>query len=358
MSLKQIAELTGASVSTVSRVLNHPNYVGNDPQLAAKIWETARKLKYVPNSSAQELRKGTRRREEPFTVDLFLARFQSLDEDAFFGELFQNVQEEILSSGCLLGETFSTVNLMELFDLNSTSAGMIPYKPQEKREMADQISYLQAKENSGLIILGKCPREWIVPLKKRYSCIAGIDRNPTDHEYDEVVCNGMTAAEKAIEYLISLGHTNIAYIGDCTYESRYIGYYRSLINHKIALNHGNIYPTNQTEQEGESAMEKILSSRSRPTAIFCANDSTALGVLKALRRHRKRGYLPSVISIDNIREAQKVSPMLTTIDIPKRDMAHLALTILLDRKKGAHTENVRMELPCRLIVRESCNYVS
>ena len=54
MSLKQIAELTGTSVSTVSRVLNHPNYVGNDPQLAAKIWETARKLKYVPNSSAQE----------------------------------------------------------------------------------------------------------------------------------------------------------------------------------------------------------------------------------------------------------------------------------------------------------------
>ena len=155
----------------------------------------------------------------------------------------------------------------------------------------------------------------------------------------------MTAAEKAIEYLISLGHTNIAYIGDCTYESRYIGYYRSLINHKIALNHGNIYPTNQTEQEGEGAMEKILSSRSRPTAIFCANDSTALGVLKALRRHRKRGYLPSVISIDNIREAQKVSPMLTTIDIPKRDMAHLALTILLDRKKGAHTETCGWSFP-------------
>lgn len=358
MSLKQIAELTGTSVSTVSRVLNHPNYVGNDPKLAERIWETARELKYVPNSFAQDLRRGTLVQEEPFTVDIFLARFQSLDEDSFFNELFQNVKEEILNAGCLLGETFSTLNLMELFDPNVTSAGIIPYKPSENSEKTDQLPYLHPKENSGLIILGKCPREWISPLKKRYTCIAGIDRNPTDHEYDEVVCNGMTAAEKAIEYLISLGHTNIAYIGDCTYEPCYIGYYRSLMNHKIALNHGNIYPTNQTEQEGAAAMEKILSSPVRPTAIFCANDSTALGVLRALRKNRKRGYLPSVISIDNIREAQKVSPMLTTIDIPKRDMAHLALMILLDRRKGAHAENVRMELPCRLIIRESCNYVS
>lgn len=358
MSLKQIAELTGASVSTVSRVLNHPNYVGSNPKLAEQIWETARKLKYVPNSYARDLRRGTQTEEIPYTVDIFLTRFQSLDEDAFFAELYQNVKEEILNAGCLLGETFNTVNLMGLFDLKNDSAGIIPYKPADKETVAGQLPYLHAKKNSGLIVLGKCPREWIAPLKKRYSCIAGIDRNPTDHEYDEVVCNGMTAAEKAIEYLISLGHTNIAYIGDCTYESRYIGYYRSLINHKIALNHGNIYPTNQTEQEGMAVMEKILASANRPTAIFCANDSTALGVLGALRKNRKRGYLPSVISIDNIREAQKVSPMLTTIDIPKRDMAHLALVILLDRKNGAHTENVRMELPCRLIVRESCNYVS
>ena len=260
MSLKQIAELTGTSISTVSRVLNHPNYVGNDPELAKRIWETARELKYVPNSFAQDLRRGTLIREEPFTVDIFLARFQSLDEDAFFSELFQNVKEEILNAGCLLGETFSTLSLMELFDLNRASAGIIPYKPSENSERTDQIPYVHAKENTGLIILGKCPREWIAALKKRYACIAGIDRNPTDHEYDEVVCNGMTAAEKAIEYLISLGHTNIAYIGDCTYESRYIGYYRSLINHKIALNHGNIYPTNQTRQEGAEAMEKIIAS--------------------------------------------------------------------------------------------------
>ena len=87
-------------------------------------------------------------------------------------------------------------------------------------------------------------------LNKRYQYIAGIDRNPTDYEYDEVICNGTTAAQKAVEYLVQLGHSNIAYIGDCTYESRYTGYYQTLLNHKIPLNYANVHQTGQTEKEG------------------------------------------------------------------------------------------------------------
>ena len=52
------------------------------------------------------------------------------------------------------------------------------------------------------------------------------------------------------------------------------------------------------------------------------------------------------------------SPSLTTIDIPKREMAHHAVALLLDRIRCGHSENIRMELPCRLIVRESCSYAA
>ncbi|MDE5864238.1 MAG: substrate-binding domain-containing protein, partial [Lachnospiraceae bacterium] len=221
----------------------------------------------------------------------------------------------------------------------------------------NSTGFIPDKENTGLIILGKCPAKLIPMLRKRYQCIAGIDRNPTDYEYDEVVCNGTTAAEKAVEYLISLGHKDIAYIGDCTYEARYIGYYQALLNHKISLNHMNVHPTRQTREEGYQAMRSILQREELPTAIFCANDSTALGVLQALKQSKQRGYRPSVISIDNIQASQKTSPMLTTIDIPKKEMSHLALTLILDRRNGHHEENVRIELPCRLIERESCSYL-
>lgn len=359
MSLKKIAELAGTSISTVSRVLNHPEHNCNTKELQEKIWTIAKQMNYLPNSSARNLRLGISSQETPFTVDIFLTRFDSVGKDPFFQELFHCIKEELLQKNCLLGDILNSVDIMALTG-NELQPGMVPYRSSSRvlsETKSASPTLVQRKPDTGVIILGKCPPELIPILKKRYAYIAGIDRNPTDYEYDEVFCSGLSAAEKAMEYLIGLGHTDIAYIGDCTYESRYIGYYQALLNHKIPLNHVNIHPSDQTQEEGFQIMNTIIDSPTRPSAIFCANDCTALGVLQALKQTKKRGYLPSIISIDNINDSQKTTPMLTTIDIPKREMGHLALTLLLDRKKGAHRENVRIELPCRLIERESCSYV-
>ncbi len=350
MSLKQIAQSAGTSVSTVSRVLNNPNHRCHNEGLEEHIWRLASKYQYTPNTFARNLRKRTSDTAVAYQVDIFLTRFDSMDQDAFFREMFQFIKEELIGNSCVLGDVLTAADIMTL---DRGAAGVhIPYKSGSSA----YVSYVPQKENTGLIILGKCPANLIPILKKRYRCIAGIDRNPTEYEYDEVVCNGATAASRAIEYLISLGHRNIAYIGDCSYESRYIGYYSTLLNHQIPLNHMNVYPTDQTMEGGIQAMTSILSSTSRPSAIFCANDVTALGVMKALKSSRKKGYAPSIISIDNIEESEKTEPMLTTIDIPKKEMAHMAVTLLLDRHKGTHKETVRVELPCRLIERDSCSY--
>lgn len=181
-------------------------------------------------------------------------------------------------------------------------------------------------------------------------------RNPSNYFYDEVICSGEAAAKMAVERLITLGHKKIAYIGDCTYESRYVGYYQTLLTHHIPFDYRHVHPSSQTEEEGARIMNDILKEEDPPTAIFCANDCTALGVLRSLNKCRRKNYLPSVIAIDNIRKSAKTSPMLTTIDIPKQELAHFALLLLLDQQKKAHKECVRIELPCRLIERESCTY--
>lgn len=359
MTLKEIATLTGTSVSTVSRVLHHPEHRCNDSGLAERIWETAEKYHYIPNSTAQKLRLGLSDSTEPYTVDIFLTRFDSLEEDTFFLELFQHIKEELISAECLLGDIILSVDVLNLIH-SHTKTGTIPYQATDAKTAQSaglNMAAISAKKNTGLIVLGKCPSHIVPFLKRRYSCIAGIDRNPTDYEYDEVICNGTTAARKAVEYLISLSHKNIAYIGDCTDEARYIGYYQALLDHKLPLNHANIHPTNQTEEEGFVTMLSIMKGTHLPTAIFCANDSTALGVLQAMKKHKKRGYLPSIISIDNIRASQHTTPMLTTVHIPKKEMSHLALTLLLDRRDKHHEEPIRLELPCRLIERESCSYL-
>ncbi|MCD8151871.1 MAG: substrate-binding domain-containing protein, partial [Clostridiales bacterium] len=105
-------------------------------------------------------------------------------------------------------------------------------------------------------------------------------------------------------------------------------------------------------------LENKLSEKSDFTAIFCANDSTAIRVLELLHRQKKalRESI-SVISIDNVEESQDTKPMLTTIHIPRSEMAHM-VSLLLDRIAHAHEEAVRIELPCRLILRDSCHKVS
>lgn len=347
MSIKRIAQITGTSVSTVSRVLNNENYKCRNGELEKKIWEAAKSINYVPNVFAKALRENKKKNEAVFTVDVYLTRFDSVKQDSFFQEMFQMLKQEFLRFECVLGNVLNASDVLTL-DKNISQEISVPYK--SAKNIATFA--VEKKENTGLIILGKCPQNLINVLKKRYQFIAGIDRNPTDYQYDEVVCNGATAAEKAVEYLISLGHRDIAYIGDCTYESRYVGYYQTLLNNKISLNHNNVHPTDQTEESGFNAMKRIIQSENKPTAIFCANDTTALGVLSALKK--SKNYYPSVISIDNIAESQKTIPMLTTINIPKKEMVHMALTLLMDRKNGNHSENIRVELPCRLIERESC----
>lgn len=358
MSLKKIAELAGTSVSTVSRVLNSPEHKCNENGLEKRIWKIAEELHYIPNSAARELRKGAEMKAEPFVVDILLTRFDTMDSDPFFLELFHYTEEELMGNGCILGEVLTIPDIMSLKEVKIDISN-VPYRSQKYILQEKQINasvFVDQKKNTGLIIFGKCPGELSDILSRRYAHIVGIDRNLTDYVYDEVICNGAAAANIAVEYLISLGHTSIAYIGDCNYESRYTGYYQALFNHKIPLRYSNVHQTGQTEQEGFRVMQEIIKETLRPTAIFCANDCTALGVLKALGQNRKRGYLPSVISIDDITESRKTTPMLTTIHIPKKEMVHLAVALLLDRKKGGHTESLRLELPCRLIERESCTY--
>ena len=335
MSLKKIAQLTGASVATVSRVLNNPEYQCQDKTLTERIRQTARELQYIPNSSARQLKLGNVEGENAgrYIIDILLARFDSLEEDSFFSEVFRCVETECYRNHCAIGKILSTPDVAAMSVRNERTRAQ------------------------GLLILGKCSQSLVEELNRRYQGIVAIDRNPTEYQLDEIVCNGAKAASMAVEYLLELGHRRIAYIGDCNMEARYTGYYECLLNHKIHVSYDYVVPTSQTREEGYRAFEKMAALEKPPTAVFCANDITALGFLQAMKdkngRKKKDVYRPAVIAIDDIEEASRVSPMLTTVQIPKEDMAHLAILTLRDRLLGGHKECIRLELPCHLMIRES-----
>lgn len=327
MSLKKIAEMVGVSPSTVSRTLNNAVPACASPEVREKIWAAARDLNYIPNPNARNLRNGAFEAKPDYKIAVILARFATLDTDPFFRELFQSIEECLFARSCTLQSVTNS----------------------------KQADFSTLKNADGIILLGRSSENFFNRLKRISTNIVGIDRNPTDYKMDEIICNGKVAATKAVEYLLLLGHKKIGYIGDCSSESRYIGYCETLIKHNIPMNYNYIFSTDQTYESGYQAMRKL--SQQNITSVFCANDISALGAMKALSElshNSKSSPKISIISIDNILRAQMSSPLLTTVDIPKSDMGKMAVTILLDRIRHGHNEYLRVEFPCKIIERESC----
>lgn len=345
MSIKKIAEKVGASPATVSRVLNNPNYRCATQGLRDKIWEVAIEMNYVPNEAARRLKLGLADDEnKTHYVNVLMTRMDADQSDPFFTELLHVIESEIHKNTCIL----SKVWYMSLFSNDRRC----------RIENLDNIIDRMYKEAEGkcdgLIIIGKCNKEALKKLNRKYKSIVSINRNSTNYEVDEVLCDGEKIAAMAVEYLIQLGHKNIGYVGGCHNEARYIGYVKTLKKYDIEVVPEYIVETKQTEAEGYEVMKRFLWSDDCPTGIYCANDITAVGMLKCLNKFKNRYYMPSIISSDDIEEAQYTKPMLTTVRLPKDEMGKFALHLLLDRIKEGHKGIIRIELEGKLMVRNSC----
>ena len=330
-SQKEIARKAGVSVSTVSRVLGGMGEKAASPEVARKIWEAARELDYTPNPAARALRLGETAKKEPPRLVTLLARVTDTESDPFFRALAQAVDEEILRQGCPL----------------------LPSVPLEQG-MERGFRRLERLRPGGLILLGRCSGEAARRLGRRWPSIA-VGLNPSGQaEIDQVLCSGREAARMAMEHLLGQGHTRIAYLGECSVENRYSGYWETLREKGLPFLRELVREVPQTAEGGEHGAVALMSQPEPPTAIFCANDSVALGAVLGLR---KKGLsVPAdvaIISVDDIAPAEMTHPRLTTIHIPKDDMGRLAVKLLLDRIAGGHSEVLQLRLPCRLVVRES-----
>ena len=348
MSIKKIAEKAGVSPATVSRVLNNPNYKCSVSGLRDKIWKTAIEMNYVPNEAARNLKRGvSAKQEKTWYINILMTRTDSSTTDPFFAELLRVIESEIHDKNCIL----SKVWYMSVFSDDRK------YRRENLDRLVDGMYGEVDGKRDGLIIIGRCNKEALKKLNKKYKSVVSVNRNSTNYEVDEVLCDGKKIASAAVEYLISLGHKNIGYIGQCHSEDRYNGYLETLKKHDLDVIPEYVIETKQTEAEGYEAMEKFFQSDDMPTGIYCANDISAIGMLKCLNKFRNRYYMPSIISSDDIQEAQFTKPMLTTVSLPKEDMGKFALYLLLDRLRGGHSGIVRMELEGKLVIRNSCSSV-
>lgn len=334
MTLKEIAQEAGVSISTVSRVVNKNTPGAASKEVQDKIWEIVRRTSYTPNATARTLKLGVDGDAAPSrSIACLFARTSDTVTDLFFTSLSRSIEQEAFKRNYVLKYSFSS------FDINH---------PGTFRLITDN-------HVDGVVILGRCDKPLLKMLKQYFNYVAYTGLNNLEAKYDQIICDGSQVAIAAVNYLIDLGHKKIAYIGEIQQENRYAGYCSALETRRIPFRKDYVANVTLSSEGGYLGVKKLLASGCDATAFFCCNDITAIGAMRALQEAGR--VIPkdaSLISIDDIDTAQYLNPMLTTVHIPVEEMGQMTAKILIDRIEGGHRLPIKMELPFYIAVRDSC----
>ncbi len=215
---------------------------------------------------------------------------------------------------------------------------------------------IEKATSNRLIVLGRFDKQMYQTLNQHFSKLLYISWNDLRFNCDSVLCDGYQAAQDAVAYLHKLGHKRIGFIGTEPTEARCRGYLRGLEKLGLERNEKNIiYNRALSYENGRRCLEQMVEQGMDATAIYCANDTTAIGVLGACKSLGIR--VPedlSILGCNDTETVQYVSPMLSSIHIPLDEMGRVAMHTLIDRVNGGHTLPLKIYLPYTIAKRESC----
>ena len=355
MSIKEIAEKAGVSVATVSRVLNNPNYKCSSSEVRDQIWKAAIALNYTPNTAARNLKMGIQNTEKKvYYIGVLMTRMEKATTDPFFNELLRVIESEIHKQIAILTKVW----YMPLFSNDKKC----------RRENLDQIIDGMYEETDqkcdGLIIIGKCNKGALKKLNQKYKSVVSVNRNSTNYEVDEVLCDGQKVAMMAVEYLISLGHHHIIGIfkaDDTQGQQRHKGYVQALQEAGIAYDPDKVvwfytedrktHPYEQMCHMAKMRCEHFFDS------VVSYNDQIALEVIRALEDEGLK--VPDDVSVTGYDDSYLASSgkvPLTTVAHPQEKLGEMAAELLLGLlKEGNIPESERQILvKPELVIRESC----
>jgi len=325
ITIQDVAVAAGVSLATVSRALADSPRV--KPETRRRIQALAKEMGYTPSAIARGL--ATKR---TWTLGVAVRDIA----DAYIAELVRCIDRQALQRG---------------YTLLLSHSGDDP-----KREPA-AINILRQQRVDGIIVADPSVDDALLTAVGEDGTPAiVIDRPQSPYS---VGTDNLAAAQMAVEHLLDLGHTRIAYIGDTRNwqesEERWAGYERGLAQRGLSPSP----PLTSGRGGGWTAMgracgEYLLQLPEPPTAVFCYNDLTAIGAIGALYAAGLR--VPedmSVVGYDDISLARHFEPPLTTIAQDKERLAELAVEMLLELINGQEPARKRLLLPGQLVVRAS-----
>ncbi len=337
--LKDIAQASGVSISTVSRVLNGISTRRSNDATSQRVIQAAREMGYLSEVPAKLKALEGASGHSSYSIGCILTS----DHETFVSPFFSSLLAGIQNTLALIGSHLE----YKLFVMNIVDRGF--------------SVFMESTHLDCGIMLGRTSLENITLLKNKIPNLVYAGVNSIGSDFDEVLCDGYSGAVRAVQYLIGLGHRKIGYIGSTQQryqvfnEHRYQGYLDAMAQAGIKVDEDYVIDTFLTSPDGYASMLEFINRKTVPTAIFCGNDTVALGVMKALS---ERGFsVPddiSIIGFDNIEMAAYTHPSLTTIAVPTKELGRFAVKIMLDKLETGRDYAIKVNLPFTLIERESC----
>jgi len=327
-TIREIADLAGVSIATVSRVLNGRGDVAEDTrELVSRI---IRDNGYTANRSARGLSAGRSGLVGVLVPLVYPAYFSAILSGAAEALAEQDLRVVLSPTG---HEHDREVTLLERL-MHGLTDGALIVLPEESSEELERL------------------------LDHGYRFVVVDPLMPLDERIPSVSAAHTSGAHHAMGHLLGLGHRRIAAItgprGWVATEDRRRGYHAALAS-------AGILPRPELEAEadfeiggGVEAAGHLLDLAEPPTAIFAFNDNLAIGAIQAARVRGVR--VPedlSVVGFDDIEHATIVTPTLTTVRQPLAEMGRTAVSLLIRLLERQRFETLRVELATRLVVRES-----
>jgi LacI family transcriptional regulator len=308
ITLHDVARHAGVSQPTVSLVLgNHPT-ARVAPATRERVLAAAQTLGYRPNVVARSLVSGRSYALGVLVPDL---------ANPFFVEVVAGAERVAAEAGyalLLCGEGTEPGRAAAHLDtlLGRQIDGVI-LDAANAAELADDAVAARALAGVNVVLVDQPPGRW-----------------------PGVASDALAAGRLAAEHLLALGHRRLAFVGPAAdvhaFRQRERGFVQALRAAGLALPSAWLRRAPATAAGGMQAMRALLAERARPTAVFCANDLVAVGALKACAAAGVR--VPAELSLvgcDDVELARLVTPELTTVRVPARELGARAARLLVQR---------------------------
>ena len=317
-SIREVAEQAGVSLGTVSNVLNRPEVVAEATRL--RVQAVIEQLGFVRNGSAHQLRAGRSHHLGLVVLDV---------TNPFFTEVARGVEDAANEAGYVV------------ILCNSDSS-------QEKENR--YLHVLQEQRTAGVLITPvQNDVAYLQHLRQRDIAIVLLDRPSRARDLCSVAIDDALGGELATRHLLELGHRRIAFVSGPLsirqYAERRRGARRAIKMAGLDPNEilSEMLIAAQNASSGEQCVETLLTHTPRPSAIFCANDLLALGVMRGLgQRGIKIPDDVALIGYDDVEFASMLSPALSSIRQPKYQLGRAAAELLLheinETEQHQHTQ--------------------